>query len=58
MYGKNEFDFFKDKIPVGGFIIFDDINQYPHMENLDSYILDNNFKMVEKGDCKISYMKV
>ena len=55
---KNEFDFFKNKMPVGGMIIFDDINQYPHMENLDSYILDNNFKMVEKGDCKISYIKI
>jgi len=55
---KNEFDFFRNKIPVGGFIIFDDIDQYPHMDTLDSYILENGFKMVEKGSCKISYVKV
>jgi hypothetical protein len=55
---KNEFDFFKDKIPVGGAIVFDDIYQYPHMANLDNYILSNNFKMVEKGNCKISYQKI
>jgi hypothetical protein len=55
---KNEFDFFKDKIPVGGVIIFDDIDQYPHMVNLDEYIQSNHFKLLEKGVCKISYMKI
>lgn len=55
---KNEFDFFKNKIPIGGMIIFDDIDQYPHMDNLDPYIQSNNFNLVEKGDCKISYMKL
>lgn len=54
---KNEFDFFNNKIPIGGIIIFDDIDQYPHMENLDEYILKNNFKRLEKGVCKISYIK-
>lgn len=55
---KNEFDFFNHKIPVGGVIIFDDIDQYPHMEKLDGYIQENNFKLLEKGDCKISYIKI
>lgn len=55
---KNEFDFFKEKIPVGGVIIFDDIDQYPHMTNLDEYIQSNNFKLLEKGVCKISYIKI
>ena len=54
---KNEFDFFKNKIPIGGMIIFDDIDQYPHMDNLDEYIKSHNFSVVEKGDCKISYIK-
>ena len=54
---KIEFDFFKNKIPIGGMIIFDDIDQYPHMNNLDEYIKSNNFNIVEKGDCKISYIK-
>ena len=34
---KYEFDFFYNKIPVGGILVFDDINQYNHMENLDKY---------------------
>lgn len=55
---KKEFDFFKDKVPSGGIIVFDDIDQYPHMEVLDSYILENGFKQLEKGSCKISYIKV
>jgi hypothetical protein len=55
---KKEFDFFKDKVPSGGVIVFDDIDQYPHMEVLDSYILENGFKQLEKGECKISYIKI
>jgi len=55
---KNEFDFFYNKIPNGGIIVFDDINQYPHMENLDNYIKNKGFKMIERGFCKISYIKV
>jgi hypothetical protein len=55
---KNEFDFFKDKISIGGVIIFDDIDIYPHMDKLDVYIRNNNFKILEKGTCKISYQKI
>lgn len=54
---KNEFDFFKSRIPTGGMIVFDDIDQYPHMSKLDPYIQENGFKFVEKGQCKISYIK-
>jgi len=54
---KTEFDFFMDKIPVGGVIIFDDIDQYPHMTNLDEYIRSNGFEILEQGICKISYIK-
>lgn len=54
---KKEFDFFNHKIPVGGVIIFDDINQYPHMTSLDEYIQSNQFKIIEIGNCKISYVK-
>jgi hypothetical protein len=35
-----------------------DIDQYPHMTNLDSYIRDKGFNILEKGICKISYIKV
>ena len=54
---KKEFDFFKDRISVGGTIIFDDIDQYPHMDNLDQYIKSNGFDLLEAGVCKISYIK-
>jgi len=54
---QQEFDFFANKIPVGGVIIFDDIDQYPHMTDLDTYIRNHNFNLLEKGQCKISYIK-
>ena len=53
---KKEFDFFYNKIPNGGIIVFDDINLYPHMKNLDNYIKDKGFEILEKGNHKISYM--
>lgn len=55
---KKEFDFFYNKIPTGGIIVFDDIDQYPHMDNLDTYIREKGFEILEKGICKISYIKV
>ena len=54
---KKEFDFFYNKIPNGATIVFDDINQYPHMDNLDNYIKDKGFEILEKGELKISYIK-
>ena len=54
---KEEFDFFKDRMPVGGTIVFDDIDQYPHMKTLDNYICSNGFKILEQGICKISYIR-
>ena len=54
---KKEFDFFCNKIPKNGVIIFDDINQYPHMLILDNYIKDKGFEILEKGNVKISYIK-
>lgn len=55
---KKEFDFFKDKIQIGGTAVFDDIDQYPHMEVLDKYILSCGFERIRKGSCKISYKRV
>lgn len=54
---RNEFDFFNTRIPRGGVIVFDDIDQYPHMTQLDGYIRTNGFEMLEQGECKISYIK-
>lgn len=53
-----EFDFFNTRIPCGGTIVFDDIDQYPHMDQLDGYIRANGFAMLEQGECKISYVKL
>ena len=55
---KNEFNFFKDKISIGGVLVFDDIDTYPHMERLDEYIKQHSFKIIEKGVCKILYQRV
>jgi glycosyltransferase involved in cell wall biosynthesis len=52
-----EFMFFSDKIPPGGIIVFDDINQYPHYPSLDAVIQSHNFKEIERGAVKVSYQK-
>lgn len=54
---KTECDFFIERIVEGGVFIFDDINQYKHMEKIHPYILENNFSVLEKGKRKISYVK-
>ena len=55
---RNEFDFFKTRMNTGSIILFDDINQYPHMDNLDSYIQSCGFKIHMHGRRKISYVKL
>jgi len=54
---KNEFDFFKEKIPFGGMIVFDDLDYYPHMAKLNDYIKNCGFSIFEKGLKKMSYVK-
>jgi hypothetical protein len=53
-----EFDFFNMRISLNGVIVFDDIDQYPHMDQLDGYIRANGFAVLEQGECKISYVKL
>jgi hypothetical protein len=53
-----EFDFFNTRISLNGVIVFDDIDQYPHMDQLDGYIRANGFAVLEQGECKISYVKL
>ena len=55
---KREFDFFREKMPPGGTMVFDDIDQYPHMDRLDPYIQSHGFRLLDQGKCKISYIKV
>ncbi len=54
---QNAFEFFKDRISQGGTIVFDDIDQYPHMEEFHSIVLDEGFKTLTQGERKISYVK-
>lgn len=53
-----EFEFFRSKIPIGGALVFDDIDQYPHMSKVDPYIRSCGFEMVKQGVCKISYVRL
>ena len=55
---KTEFDFFKDRQEVGAALVFDDIDQYPHMSLLDPYIRSHGYALVEQGVCKASYTKI
>lgn len=54
---RREFNFFKDKIPTGGAIVFDDIRAYPHSE-LEIEILNAGFELLETGSNKKSYKKI
>ena len=54
---QTEFDFFKFRIPVGGRIVFDDIDKYPHMNILHDIICSHGFQMVERGYYRASYVK-
>jgi hypothetical protein len=55
---KDEFDFFKNRVAIGGCIVFDDVDQYPHMKYLDEYIRDNGFELLDQTAVKASYIKV
>jgi hypothetical protein len=52
-----EFDFFKDKIPTGGVVVFDDIKAYPHSD-FEPKIIKAGFELLEEGTNKKSYKKV
>lgn len=54
---KHEIDFFKDRTPIGGVWVFDDVDQYPHMQHLDKYIVSLGFEIYQQGVCKISYIR-
>lgn len=52
-----EVDFFASRTQLGGLWVFDDINQYPHMEKVDKYVQNFGFSILEQGKCKISYQR-
>lgn len=53
-----EIEFFKGRTPVGGCWVFDDIDQYPHMVRIDPVVRNLGFQLLQKGICKISYIRV
>lgn len=55
---KTEIDFFKDRTPINGCWVFDDIDQYPHMLNIDPIVRNLGFQTLQKGICKISYIRI
>ena len=55
---KTEIDFFKDRTPINGCWVFDDIDQYPHMLNIDPIVHNLGFQTLQKGICKISYIRI
>lgn len=54
---RKEFDWFADRMPVGGVVVFDDVDQYPHALELDPHVAACGFEVIERGVCKISYVK-
>jgi hypothetical protein len=55
---RDEIDFFEQRTPIGGVWVFDDIDQYPHMEHLDAYVLSLGFETMKRGECKIAYRRI
>jgi hypothetical protein len=57
----DESEFFLPRIPVGGVVIYDDIDKYKKKYNHDEYeptILEQGFEMIEKCGSKVSYVRV
>jgi len=53
-----EFNFFEKRISKGGFIVFDDIHIYPHMEKLDPIIRRAGYEIMQQGNNKVSYKRM
>lgn len=55
---RRQIDFFASRTQQGGMWVFDDIEQYPHVEVIDPYIQKLGFQCVDKGRTKMSYKKI
>lgn len=54
----DEINFFASRSPVGAVWVFDDVWMYDHEMIEDKYIFPNGFEVLQKGDVKISYIKI
>lgn len=53
-----EFSWFEQRIAKGGYIVFDDIHIYPHIERLDNIIMSSGYVKMKQGNNKISYKRM
>ena len=53
----DEFIWFNERMTSGATIVFDDVSGYDH-DNLEVYILDAGWELLEKTPRKASYQKV
>jgi hypothetical protein len=54
----NEIKFFKDKMSVGGMLVFDDVVGYYDHNKVEEYILEGDYyELVEKSNHKASYKR-
>jgi hypothetical protein len=54
---QNETNFFINRIAKGGYIVYDDVQDYEH-QKIDQQLKENGFVAKEYGQRKISYKKV
>ena len=52
-----EIDFFRSRVVPGSVFVFDDILEYNHAK-VEEYLLDDNYKLIKKGQRKASYVKL
>lgn len=53
---REEFEFFRDRMSVGGIIVFDDINNYDHAA-LEKEILASGYNLIQSGTYKKAYRR-
>ena len=52
-----ETNFFIDRISIGGYIVYDDVDGYDH-KVIDAQLLQNGYVCVDRGQRKISYKRL
>lgn len=53
---KTETLFFKDRMSIGGIIVYDDIRDYDH-DSIHNILIEENFSLKQRGNNKATYIK-
>ena len=53
-----ETKFFHQRSVVGTVIVYDDLWQYEHDEEIESWLFDNGYELLEKTELKASYRRI